>query len=63
MPLVVRNALGILLIVLGILALPVPVVPGLPIIAAGAAVLGPCHPLVMSFRKWLKDRGFASRAK
>ncbi len=53
MPLEIRNILGIALIVVGLIAMPVPIIPGLPIVAAGAAVLGREHPLVVSFRKYL----------
>ena len=61
MPSRIRNILGVFLIVLGIILLPVPVIPGLPIIAAGAAVLGPHHPIVVSFRNRFRPRSSTLR--
>jgi uncharacterized protein YqgC (DUF456 family) len=52
-----RNALGILLIAVGLVAIPIPIVPGLPLIAAGAALLGCHHPLIRYCRTWLQKRG------
>ena len=53
-----RNACGVALIVVGILAVPAPIVPGLPIIAAGVALLGDNHPLVRKCRAWLQKQWF-----
>jgi len=52
-----RSAAGIALIVLGIIAVPLPIIPGIPMIAAGAALLGPRHPLIRYFKGWLSRRG------
>jgi uncharacterized protein YqgC (DUF456 family) len=57
MPLYLRNTLGMLLIVAGLVAVPLPIVPGFALIAAGAAVLGRHHPLIRSCRTWLQKRG------
>jgi precorrin-3B methylase len=43
------------LIVAGLVAIPVSVVPGIPIIAAGAAMLGSDHPFVRSGRGLLQN--------
>jgi hypothetical protein len=43
-----RTAAGIVLIVIGMIAVPIPIPPGIPLIAAGAALLGPHHPLIRS---------------
>lgn len=52
-----RKAGGILLIVAGLVAIPVPILPGLPLIAAGAALLAPGHPAVRMAAEWLRSRG------
>ena len=52
-----RRALGIALIAAGLAAIPIPVLPGLPLIAAGAAMLGWNHPLVRAGKNWLSKRG------
>ena len=51
-----RKACGIALIVIGAIAMPFPIVPGIPIVLAGAAMLGHDHPLVRPFATWLRDR-------
>ena len=56
-PLTFRSASGIALIALGVIAVPLPIVPGLPLIAAGAALLGPGHPLIRWSKAWLRKRG------
>lgn len=56
MPLVIREVCGIVLIGAGILAIPVPIIPGIPLIVAGSAMLGNNHPLVRAGRMWLRDR-------
>lgn len=43
------------LIAVGLVAIPIPVIPGIPLIAAGAAMLGSDHPLVRSCRTWLQN--------
>ena len=57
----VRNACGIVLIVAGLIAMPIPIVPGVPLIVAGVAVLGNNHPLVRSCRTCLEVRGIWKR--
>ena len=52
-----RKVCGIALIVVGLVAVPVPIIPGLPLIAAGAAMLGSDHSIVRSCRTWLRNRG------
>ncbi|HTT22344.1 MAG TPA: PGPGW domain-containing protein [Candidatus Sulfotelmatobacter sp.] len=58
MSLNLRNVFGIVLIAIGLVAVPIPIVPGLPLIVAGAALLGHHHPLIRSCRTWLQRRGF-----
>lgn len=44
-----RVFLGVLLVAVGILGCVLPVIPGIPILLAGVALLGPNHPLVRPF--------------
>ncbi len=53
----IRKALGIVLIAAGIVLIPIPILPGIPLIVAGAAMLGSDHALVRSGRLWLRNRG------
>ena len=48
----VRTALGLALVGLGAIGLLVPLLPGIPLIVAGAAVVGPDHPVI----RWLQTR-------
>jgi hypothetical protein len=57
MAVTIRKGCGMALIVAGLVAIPIPVIPGIPLIAAGAAMLGSDHPLVRSCRAWLRNRG------
>lgn len=57
MPETRRKTWGIVLIVLGLVAMPIPVLPGIPLIVAGVAMIGPEHPAVRACRTWLKNRG------
>jgi hypothetical protein len=41
-----RSAGGIVLIAFGVLGLVLPIVPGIPLLIAGVALLGPKHPLI-----------------
>lgn len=52
-----RKITGYLLIAVGMVAIPVPVIPGIPLIAAGMAMLGSNHALVRSGWMWLRNRG------
>jgi len=58
-----RSALGILLIIFGVIAVPVPVLPGLPLVVAGTALLGHQHPLVRPWRTWLTRKGVLREGK
>lgn len=49
----VRNVCGIALIGVGIIAMPLPILPGIPIVLAGVALLGREHPLVSRCVRWL----------
>jgi hypothetical protein len=52
-----------LLIAAGVLAIPIPVIPGIPLIMAGAAMLGRDHPLVRSGRTWLQNQGVLAQER
>lgn len=45
-----RHICGWALIVAGVMGLVLPVIPGLPLLIAGAALLGPDHPLVRTWK-------------
>lgn len=55
----VRVIIGIAMCVIGVVGTLVPVIPGVPIILAGVALMGTDHPLVRKvkerFQKW-RDR-------
>lgn len=51
----VRNACGYTLIAVGLAGVLLPVLPGIPILAAGVALLGAGHPLVVKGRGWLRS--------
>jgi hypothetical protein len=61
MPASLRNVFGFLLIAVGLIGVPIPIVPGLPLIAAGVALLGCEHPLIRSCRTWLQKQGWLKR--
>jgi hypothetical protein len=44
---------GVLLVAVGLIGLVIPVVPGVPLLLAGATLLGREHPLVRSAFRWL----------
>ena len=50
----IKVAAGIALCVVGIAGTVVPVIPGVPIILAGVALMGADHPLVLRVRDKLK---------
>ena len=50
-------------IVVGVLAIPIPVIPGIPLIVAGASMLGSDHPLIRSGRTWLQNRGILTQER
>ena len=60
---VMRRVCGIILIAAGVVAVPIPVIPGIPLIVAGAAVLGSDHPLIRSARTWLQNRGILNQER
>ena len=51
---------GLALLAIGVAGLVLPIIPGIPLLVAGAAVLGPRHPIVRPFsvrwRLWRKRR-------
>ena len=49
----VRSVGGVLLLAVGLLGLVFPVIPGIPLLLAGVAVLGRDHPLVRPALNWL----------
>ncbi len=59
----IRRACGMVLIAAGVLAIPIPVIPGIPLIVAGAAILGSDHPLVRSGQSWLRSRGILKQER
>ena len=56
-----RQLCGYTLIAVGLVAMPLPVVPGIPLLLAGAALLGRDHRLVRAFRGWMDRRFRANR--
>ncbi len=52
----VDRTCGIVSIAAGVLAIPISVIPCIPLIVAGAAMLGSDHPLIRSGRTWLQNR-------
>jgi len=57
---VLRTSAGIALIVVGGIGVVLPVIPGIPLLAAGLALVAPDHPLVRWGRGWLA-RGFGRK--
>ena len=58
-----HNASGMALIGVGLLGIALPVIPGIPLVLAGAAMLGSNHPLVRAGREWLQDRGILKKER
>jgi uncharacterized protein YqgC (DUF456 family) len=52
-----REISGVALLVAGAAGIVLPIVPGIPLIAAGVAVLGTDHALVRGSWKWLQKKG------
>ena len=46
-----------MLIVIGLIMCPFPIIPGIPIVAAGVALLGTDHWAVRRCRTWLQSKG------
>ena len=61
---IVRPILGVTLIILGLIGMLLPVMPGIPLLLAGIALLGSNHPWIRPFtarvrvwrRKWKRPR-------
>ena len=51
-----RNIAGFTLIAIGIVGVSLPIIPGIVLIMAGAAMLGAEHPAVRPFMKFLEKR-------
>ena len=45
-----RTSAGVALIVVGVIGIVLPVIPGIPLLAAGLALVAPDHPLVRQGR-------------
>ena len=58
-----RRICGFALIAAGLVAMPVPIMPGIPLILAGVAMLGSDHPLVRTCRTWLQNRGILKKER
>ena len=52
-----KNLCAIALILGGVAGIVLPIIPGIPMIAAGAAMLGRDHPLIRPCRTWLQSKG------
>ena len=59
----VRKTSGLVLIAIGLLAIPIPVIPGIPLIAAGALLLGAdrslfsaCRTRLQKLQIWRKNK-------
>jgi uncharacterized protein YqgC (DUF456 family) len=51
------------LLVAGVIGTLLPIIPGIPLFIAGAAVLGPDHRLIRPLTDWLKRRGWSGRRR
>ncbi len=52
-PSLIRTVVGLLLILVGLLGLLLPVMPGIPFLIAGVAMVGIDHPVLRPFRRLL----------
>ena len=52
-----RAISGWVLLTIGALGILLPIIPGIPLIAAGVAMLGTDHRLVRAARDWLRRKG------
>jgi hypothetical protein len=57
----IRAIGGVSLIVVGLLGLVLPIIPGVPLLLAGVAILGQDHPLIRPALAWLRRRREAWR--
>lgn len=59
-----RVVAGVLLVVVGVLGTLLPVIPGVPLLIAGVALIGPKHPLIRPFverfERWREARRASS---
>jgi uncharacterized membrane protein YbaN (DUF454 family) len=53
-----REVAGIGLLVTGVFGCLLPVMPGIPFLVAGAALLGAEHPILRRSQGWLKRKGW-----
>jgi uncharacterized protein YqgC (DUF456 family) len=56
-----RKTAGMGLLIVGVAGLVLPVIPGIPLIAAGVALLGADHPVVRKGIDWLERKGWKVR--
>ena len=56
-----REAAGIGLLVIGVFGCLLPIMPGIPFLAAGVGLLGANHAIVRRGRGWLERRGWWPR--
>jgi uncharacterized membrane protein YbaN (DUF454 family) len=59
----VRNVCGYLLIAAGVAGFVLPIIPGIPLLLGGAALLGSDHALVRRCTAWLRKRGLLKGEK
>ncbi len=52
-PGVIRTVVGLVLVVAGLLGMLLPIMPGIPFLIAGVAMIGMEHPVVRPFRRFL----------
>jgi hypothetical protein len=55
-----RALCGMLLLIFGVVGVVLPIIPGIPFVIAGVALLGQNHPLVRACAKWVSPRLSAS---
>jgi uncharacterized protein YqgC (DUF456 family) len=53
---ILRKVAGVVLIVMGVVLIPVPILPGIPLVIAGLALVGTDHPLLRKSWNWLQNR-------
>ena len=58
-----REFSGFALILIGIVAGPLPVIPGIPLIMAGMALVGKDHRLIRPCRVWLEKHVVLTRSR
>jgi hypothetical protein len=58
-----RQIGGIALLIAGVAGCLLPIIPGIPLLLAGVAMLGNDHPLVKPAKVWLEKRGWWPQPK